>query len=149
MPCGRMASNKDEGATNEREDNQVMIDPIEIAKSRLTFDHLIPWDKIPVRIVAIARCDMKHREGMWYGYYHTDGLKPSSMGYWESEVLRDVYGGHNPYWESLWEYYQDLRVPIGLRWDEHLFLRPSVTQEKRIAELEARITVLELQLKEP
>lgn len=119
------------------------IDPIELAKSRLTFDHLIPWDKIPDRIVAITKCD----GGVWRGFHHTIGLKPiTDNGCWESVVLESAYKPY-PYWESLWDHHDAIRIPPSLRWDEHLFIRPSVTQDRRITDLEVRISVLEGQLR--
>jgi hypothetical protein len=112
----------------------------------MNLDYLIPWDNIPKDIVAVARHDTLHGDLLLRGHYVSEGLNYNpETGGWDSEVANLLFGQSD---YSVRINIPLIRFPMNLPIEQCLFIRPSVTQEKRIANLEARITALELQLKE-
>lgn len=113
----------------------------------MNLDHLIPWDRIPKHIVAVARYDALHGDFLLRGHYVSEGLKYNPItGGWESDVAKKLFGQHD-YSERVDQFVQVSRFPMKLPIEQCLFIRPSVTQDMRILDLEARITALERQVK--
>ena len=110
----------------------------------MNLDHLIPWDKIPKHIVAVARYDTLRGELLLRGHYVSEGLNYNPItGGWESDVAKEIFGQY--------DYSERIDIPLirfmKLPIEKCLFIRPSVAQDMRIADLEVRISVLEGQLK--
>lgn len=111
----------------------------------MNLDHLIPWDKIPKHIVAVARYDTLHGELLLRGHYVSEGLNYNPItGGWESDVAKEIFGQYD-YSERV-DLDRISLFPMKLPIKKCLFIRPSVTQDMRIAELEKKVTVLQMQL---
>lgn len=115
----------------------------------MNLDHLIPWDKIPKHIVAVAR--QRNGTGEFLalnGYYVSEGLTyDKSLGTWRSDLLEGLFGS-DTYGERVDQYFDRPSLfPIMLPIEQCLFIRPSVTKDMKMLDLEGRIAILERQVK--